>query len=594
MENQHTPVHDESVIVVASNKKHSWSKKERLALSIAAVFALVGIGLGGFTFYNQVIANAAGEESLGSDVVVDLPPANESPYFTVTNVLEQDVFITMKGDATRTTTISGAQPYSYEGDMANGWRLEQTATPLDESSWKVVAQEERSRLSVFYDGFSVYSNDPKNSANHVVLSSNLIDRGRRPQYMDTAGSNAFNTVTLDDTTNPEFLQPGKTYYFRASRASYSADKDGSTVTTWSPQGNSVQVTTKQYDLHFTVTNNNSTNIKVSWSGFEKQPSSLADWSNMLHLMRVGKISDVYSTDALPEDTKWDGEGNHRLWLESSGDFDWPNLVTFTAGTKEFTQEKDTSYYYALVAVRNNYITHVLGEPILVSTLNSTDKPFISATVSPSVIPADNIKSAVLTFKNSDTSTGEYSAGQSSSIVDKSGQRVGSGCYNWNFDITSATQPVSYTLDLPDYDEGCHNIKPGDYNIVTEFSRSRPSPITKQVLYTPITLSKIDPSFTANYTDSSVKKGKNVVINLTHTPSDMLLNSWAEGTFKIMNLNTNKVVKTFSWNTNSSLKKKITLKGVKKGTYNLALVYTADTKQGIYQDKTINLPKLTVK
>lgn len=606
MEEQQHPVHEEPAIV-ASKKKHSWSKKEKLALYVAGVFALVGIGFGGYTFYNQVILNAAGEESLGSDVSIDLPPANESPYFTVKSVLEQDVNIVMKGDAMKTTE-QGAQ---YTGELAPGWRIEQTTTPLDDNSWGVVAQSfdfyDTARTAVFADGFDSYSTDGTSPASHVRLQSNLLDRSFKPGYLGTAGSKALNLVTLDDTSNKSVLQPGKTYYFRVSKQTTAADSTSNAPAVWTPQGNYVQVTTKTYsDQGLTIQSDNTTGIKFSWNASAEQQTSLADWNTSLGILREANVNDIYSVNTRVSDVyyigqDWEGMTNGVLRIDpanldvsSYNPYTWGSIQS---GVIETTQKKDTGYYYALVAIRNSdeqTITAVLSEPKYVSTIAATpQKPLIAVSLSPNSLSADQAKNIAVTVKNSDSSTGSYYENVSSDLTDNNGESVGIGCGNSKFGVTDKTQVLTYKLDL----YGCSSVLPGNYIVHTHFSRYYPLPSLEQTVDTPVTLTKIDPKITASYANSSVKYKKDVVITISYTPNDNydFLSAYASGTFKIVNLNTKKTIKTFSWDTYATGgKKKITLKGVKKGKYNLAIVYTADTKQGVYQDKTINLPKLTVK
>lgn len=578
MEEQQLPVHKESVIV-ASNKKHSWSKKERLALYIAGVFALVGIGFGGYTFYNQVILNAAGEDSLGSDVSVDLPQPNESAYFTVKNAIEQDIFITVKGDAAMANQVNS----NYQnGDLAPGWRIEQTETPLDDASWKVVAQSKMTRNSEFHDQFQSTTNET-DYPSHIALSSNLSDRSLYTNIPYT---------TLSDTElkDTKFLQPERTYYFRITKES---DADG---TQWAQQGNYVQVSTKAYnDYGFSVTNTTGTTaLKFAWNGSSVQQSSLPNGvsaSNLL-IAKVKNVNDLYSHTTLDSDQQWDSSDNASLYIPGEDiQPSWYNSEKITAGTREATQAKDTVYYYALVAANGTTIGKVLSEPVPVSTFAATTKPLVSATLSPATLAADKANTLSVKVNNSDTSTGTYGEDVSFSLIGENGKLAGDLCYSASYGITDPITSVNYDPSK------CKNVLPGSYSLRTLFTRSQPFPVLSQTIDSAVTFTKVDPNITATYKDASINYKKDVVINLKYTANSQFYNeaAYAKGTFKIVNLNTRKTIKTFSWNTyTGGIQTKITLKGVKKGTYNLAIVYNADMQQGVYQDKTINLPKLTVK
>lgn len=568
MEEHQLPVHEE-LAIVASNKKHSWSKKEKLALYVAGVFALVGIGFGGFTFYNQVILNAAGEDSLGANVSTDLPPVNESAYFTITNIGKQDIHLTVKGDASYQNPDGTYVPYL----LARGWRLEQSSNPSDDDSWTTVA--DRSTGS---------------SHGHLALLTN-----RETYYAKTI---LYPNYSL---TEDKILQPSHTYYLRATQEVTTQDANGDAVTTWMPQGNIVSFTTKD-DPSLLVTNKDSL-VTLAWTATDAESEDIGynydyllvrakDSASLTNLAGIAssKLANSYN---VTQNTIYQS-------LTSSGS---AASSALGAGSFTLTQPNGTTYYYAIVQKgsarygSNSSFTKIIGssQPVSVGTNTSILGGAVNLSSSTALTTKLNNIRATVTVNN----PGKLVWIPHGSVTVRTWSPKSPTGYGNDSIITDTTQqfwdtnsPKQYEI----YSYGVSNIVPGTYSLTTTLTGTdSPGSATGKALETltnPITLTKVTPGITASFKSSSVKYKSDVVINVKNAAVSGY-SYLPEGRIIIKNLNTGKTLKTISLGTNTPTVK-ITLKGVKKGKYKLAVVYTASTKPEIFENKTINLPLLTVK
>lgn len=561
--------------VVASNKTRSWSKKEKLALSIAGMFALVGIGLGGFTFYHQVIANAAGEDSLGSDVVVDLPAANESAYFKIKWTARQDIGIETLGEA-RLSSSSGTSSGNF---IASDWRIQQTSDPTDENSWFVVAYNDGKGDCGGTSTLQLPTN--------YSMFTNAAKCGRPDKY----------TISED-----KVFQAGHDYYFRAQKRTTAQDASGQSVVSWTTQGNTVQTRTLSYPSA-TVTNDGN-QVKLSWTGIDKNSAydvpANSDTTLRLAFVSTGKASDLSDSAK-----RWRAGG-----ISSSDDNDGVIFKLgeeatkaiqngyLTPGTLIITQPKASTRYYAFVLYKDVYensawksvIQKVVSGPQVIATDTKDGGSLASVAISPLTVRADQLGTVKVTA-TLNAVPNQWSVDASLPLV----YSLSSGKTYTQSQLGTAYKgespyPSAYEFGLTTgwLKPTTEDIVPGTYTITTTV---RNFPVVIQTIKTPITITKVPTNISATYKDATVSYKKNVVItiqnpyvaNYTFVPS---------GKIKIVNLNTGKTLKTVDLD-NKSISKKVTLKGVKKGTYKLAVVYTATTKPGIFEDKTINLPVLTI-
>ncbi len=553
MEEHHTPV-QQGPAIVASSDKRSLSKKQKVWLSVAGVVALVGIGFGGFTFYNQVILNAAGEDSLGSDVVVDLPQANESPYFKITGVGRENIAIEPTGEAR--TILSPNTPSQV--DVQKGWRIEQSTNPTDSSSWLVVMD-----------------------ANH---SSSV--------GMDTNTCNTFEDVPK--------IQPNQTYYFRAAKLSSSSN-------TWEPQGNTVSVTTAP-NPSLTVTNND-TQVTLSWTGDVVEPYECQVQAS--YTLARASSANAFANDIPDSAVNWSNNLSYSTskGLVMQGIFHKDNAGALKAGSLVITQPVKSTFFYALLRdsqpVSNSQLSYKNISAVRpVNTGASTSIFGATTTLSNNTISINNFGTSstktTTTVKNTSFKWKPSSLITVKTWSPKTSSKYGPDCTVEY--ITSSGGFILASSQTASQFGNCTNVVPGTYPIKTTVvarndslpSNSPDYDITEQANDVQLTLQKISPNLQVNFQGSAtVKYKKNVVISVYNHK----VGSYSylpEGTLVVKNLNTGKTIKTITLGTNVT-STKITLKGVKKGKYKLAVIYTASTKPAaIFENKTYNLPTLTVK
>lgn len=583
MEEHQAPVH-EGPAIVASNKKHSWSKKERLALYVAGVFALVGIGFGGFTFYNQVILNAAGEDSLGSDVVVDLPAANESPYFKVLWVSQQDVGILPTGDA--------AAPNSPANEFAVGWKLEQSTNPVDENAWVTVVQPDDS-----YNDSTTNCGSTSSDTNRVMLP--IIASGLRH-----IGQTGTNCTSLDKSlgyANPALMQPDTDYYYRAAKRIVLTDANGTTSNNWEPQGNIVRVKTKTYpELQL---NQDKNQVVLSWTGASGYGSQ-----NGFYEFSIARTTNPADFATTVTDWRDNSNGQYESMprVTYAIDVNRPENTDFTAGQKTITQKANLTYYYALVIQdrHEGTIYRIVSKVFPVTTGTTVSNvPIVNLSISPVSVPANKLDTIKLAASLRDTCNGygcDLDIDNTIVFKDVAGYTLYSGMsasttgYEKDKSIIASDDNRSITMSaiassLSPYSWIPADIAPGSYTLTSVFTVNRNA---SQTITTPVQLTKVTPNLSANFKASTVKYKTDIVINIKNAyPENYSV--LPTGKIIIKNLKTKKTIKEVTL-ADYQTSKKITLKGVKKGKYNLAVIFQADSKKGIFENQTINLPQLTVK
>lgn len=586
MEEQPVPVQQEPAIV-ASRDKHSLSKKQKIWLSVAGIIALAGIGLGSLTFYDQVILNAAGEESLGSNVIVDLPATNESPYFKILWVSQQDVGIQPSGGAANCRTTQEADGPC---DLAQGWRLEQSNNPADNSSWKTIYQVDDS----YHDSTTACGLTGSNGA----VSLPIIVTGLR--HVDGSGTGC---TTLDASlgyANPALMQPNTDYYFRAAKRIVADNTDNTATDTWEPQGPSVLVHTKTYpELSLKQDGNQ---LVFSWtassgfgSGNNKYSFAIARSTNPDDFTNAS----INTWDEVSK-TQQNNRGIYAI------DRNRPQDADFAAGQKTITQNANTTYYYMLVAWQGYYDNNgVILRPVSQVFTASTNTAKSTGTivdfnVSPATIQANKVGDVRLkaTTRDTCTNTCDIYVDNKISLKTAAGISIIRGLSGWTWannipyvtvsddKHSLAMSPISSTYST--YTK-VDNALPGKYTLKSEVRIANDA---TQTVETPITLTKVTPNISASYKASSVKYKSDVVINIKNA-YPINYSVLPSGKLIVKNLNTKKTIKEITLGSTQTTQK-ITLKGVKKGKYNLAVLFQADSKKGIFENQTINLPLLTVK
>jgi len=563
MEEHQLPVHEEPVIV-ASNKKHSWSKKEKLALYVAGVFALVGIGFGGYTFYNQVILNAAGEDSLGADASIDLPQPTTSPYFKIVSTTEQSVDIALNGEASNwpTTAFDGAMP-------AQGWRIEMTDDTTAESGWKVVVNEQ--------------------------------------QYVSTAlkSINYNYNVTTKSASDSSLLQPGKIYYFRITKKTNLTDPNS----TWEQQGPALVAQTAEYPS-FTLTSSGD-QVKVVWTGTQKGQELAAIQGDKELSYGIARSKDPSTlvvgssqwtatygtTDTAPKqlaNINYMRSGNKTL-----GEDIKDNVV---AGEGILNQAKNSTYYYAPVLYMIDWqnsgggtrsILKLLGSPKAVAAGAVSGQ--LLATVSVPVtsfawnkVPETLKVNVALKDQNAASTVADIY----SDVTLASTGNVPMNLGVINKSVVS-TKPVSLSYTITQPSGAQYQFPAGDYILTTDVYRSDVTPSVMQSVQTPIKLTQATPGLSASYKSASVKKGATVSLMIAN-PTDPRGTKRPTGTVVIKNHKTGKTIKSFKLSATTA-KQTIKFKVTTKGNYSIDVVYTADSSSVPYfQNKTIKLPTLAVK
>lgn len=578
MEEQKPPVHEEPVIV-ASTKKHSWSKKEKIALSVAGVIALVGLGFGGFTFYNQVILNAAGEESLGADATIDLPEATTSPYFKIVSTTQQSVDLAVNGDA------SNWPATNYDGTMpAQGWRIEMTDDSLGETGWKVVINEQQ------------YISDGLKAINYNWNTS---------------------TKSADD---PSLLQPDHTYYFRITKKTSLTDP----AATWEQQGPSLAAQTTSYPSFGIAESGDQ--VKVSWTGTQNGQEIAALQGDNELTYGIARTQDV--SKLIAGDEQWKQLYNPTVaddkqiaalnYLNSSNPSNIESITGgLVAGEGIINQPKSSVYYYAPVLYRISVqdskmvtsIARVLSAPKMVATGTVSGQLLATVDVPTKSFPwnklPENLKvNVALSDKNAPASAKYYADVQikANNKFEGVGNTINFGSTKETV-ISTSPQQKSYSVEQNSGQQYQWGV--GDYTLVTTIDRYDVTPSVEQVVETPITFTQAEPGINASFKSTTVKKGSKVSITVKN-PLDPRGSQRPTGTVVIKNHRTGKTIKTFKLNWNTA-KQTITFKATTKGSYMIDVVFTADkisvydsstkknyTWPSYFQNKTINLPKLTVK
>jgi len=285
---------------------------------------------------------------------------------------------------------------------------------------------------------------------------------------------------------------------------------------------------------------------------------------------------------------------------------------FTAGQKTITQDPNTVYYYALGIWDGNYndggvVYRLLSDTYVASTdTTASTTPIVNLSIAPRSVPAnklDTIKltaslkdSCIETFGGCDweihniTRLNNYPNGASDRGITAYSSSNTDPSVTVSSDRRSITMsPLSSKISKNTYWNNVTDALPGSYTLGSTFVVNTDA---AQTVQTPITLTKVIPSLSATYKAATVKYKSNVVINIKNAyPENYSV--LPSGKIIVKNLNTKKTIKTISLS-DYQTSRTITLKGVKKGKYNLAIIFQADSKKGIFEDQTINLPKLTVK
>lgn len=564
---------------VIASTKHQLSGKQKLLLVASSVIAFVGVGFGGYSFYNNTILNAAGEASLGNGAMIELPPPTESPYFKVVATGPQFVDIRFKGDAS-----------AYHRDdytdywLADGYRLEMTSDTTGVAGWAAVA-----------------------SAGNGHIRDQLAKGGiayDSATYSDTA-------LPLKDTSDKRLMQPNTTYYFRITKNANPSD----TSSTWQQQGPALPAKTRDYPK--TAIESSGDQVKVAWPGTAQY--KYGDGQSAL-AYGVSGVTDLSYGIARFKDPATLVSGS-AAWNEVSefGSSTSDKLIldtTFTdPDTRIFLQPSKTTYYYAPVfygfqfkpkepissAPHSNVtILRILGAPTMVASGTTYGQLLADVTVPVKSVAWNELEklSAEIKFKNTnDIYPGEAYADMTLKPTDSklsaSWYEVSAG-YGSLTDHGTSFKVVGYG--------GPYNTMPvGDYTLKGGLRYTLNS--QGQRFEVPIKITAAASAVSAKYATTTVKKGSNVSIAITNPiPAGAYVRP--TGTIVVKNHKTGKTIKSLKLS-DSTTKQTVTFKATDKGKYAIDVVFTADKASDVtdnsketwppyFQNKTISLPTLTIK
>jgi hypothetical protein len=564
-ENQNLP---KAQVGIMSGSGSAFSSKQKIFGGLASLVALVAVGFGGLSVWQGTSSNAAGEESLGRDVSVNLV-ATELPYFKILRASQRQVLFQPQGEA----KSSDSQGF------ADGWRVEKSFTPDISDSWVVAA--EAGGASATGDTWFVPDRD-----------SVTIAQGSETNF-----------------ASPSSIQPNTDYYYRIAKMveANAIGDDGETYDRWEAQGPVMHVKTSP-DPQITISKIDGVQITAAWKGgtdswgadaisdLDGDPSDLYGKSN-------GSYYTIFkSTVPIKKFAKVDV---YQFGVSISGD----SSVTqdqqkvdgyLKAGQTLFTQPIGSTHYYGIAL--NGYALADTGVQATAGTKEGTGISTVS--ISGATMLANALSTKTVTIKVT-TPPAQNNAWARISVLkgavtaeSQTGSSYFTGDICWK-DVGGLTVNTPVTTSMSNATTAtssgaqyCYPY-PGKYTLGVKTN----SMFGTQTNVFPITLSKLDSRITASYADSTIKYGKAAKVRVA-LPLTTFYGRPA-GTIKLKNLNTGKILKTISTTSSSSTPQVFTLSGIKPGKYRLAVIYTAgrqyspDAGSVTFNSKTINLPVLKV-
>jgi UDP-N-acetylglucosamine transferase subunit ALG13 len=489
------------------------------------------------------------------------------------------------------------------GDLAPNWRLEQTSNPSDDSTWKVASND-------------IYS---------YTEGSGVVHR-----YVGASDRN----VSIGYSTDPNTIQPDSDYYFRASKATDVLDQFGNkTGVQWSPQGNIVHVHTEAYPV--LQVKGDGDQVRLSWTNVAANKDVSSSWTG-------GPVSGyVILRSTSPNSFANSGT----VWIESSRSTDFTTVgeanlallnlekdsTTGVLGKTEtvIQQPKGTTYYYALGALE--YYTYqngkevalvhrVIGDPQIVISNATTGNLLSDVSLSPSstITPVKNTgsKSYAPYIANANVSvtlktelkTSEqwltqtrlvYGAGGYANSVNCFSGTASSGWQQYNPNKKTVNLTLS-NCDSPSVKKmGANPSLRLETDVWT--NPNWPNPSVHATYTTPVNFQQIDVPLSAKYSDASISKNKKTTVIVTGFCKPKSYScSYITGQLQLVNLTTNKVIKTVSIEKSIKFSEnnatvKFTFSSKYKGKYKLGVRYTNSPDGSyFYRDTVIKLPTLTVK
>jgi hypothetical protein len=567
--------------VAIGGGKRELTKKQKIATGLAAFIALVGIGIGGYFGWQNIISNAEGETDLGTDVVMATSP---TPYIKVSQESHQSVCIKLpESEATTrennyaegdTVGMGATWLYSLKSDY-----VVQRASGANPTKWITIA-----------DGGSV------NPAQHLQVTSleekcDVVDFGYSNIGMPypPRGDGRFDP--------DQMLQYGTLYSYRV------AQKQGDTVV---PKGNIQTIAVEQLPSaklleqkanYITLSFGIDRSTTVGWE--QRDGLTIVRSRDSTVLKNGGKFSAV-----------------ERVAQYKNGSVVDPVGTTFT------TQQPLNSVYYYATVVSASGDEFYAGNPIAVSTNDKKIDDAISLTIDKTSIPADLASSLSGTLSLNPSyaySKQPYITTYAIWLDIDSNSGTYRDCWLSGYDVVTPTDPASAfnVQPLGQVTPALNNINASNqviYNakrvpycdpylekggkikvtaqaeLSTSLGRSADQDI--QTVMREVTIDKISPQMTAKYGKNKIARGNTVDV-YTNRPAISGI-SVPKGKVLLKNRRTGKILATNTCTYGCGAGYTFSWKAKKRGTYKLDVVYQADATQALYTDQTVKLPDLVVR
>lgn len=527
---------EQTSTTVVSEQKKTWSKKQKLLGGVGSFVALVAIGVGGFAIYSNVVSNAEGEASLGSNVTTN-EGTNESQYFRVVRTNQQQVWLAGKGEAEQ-------DQGSNNGMLAQGWMIQRSTAPDDETSWTGVAGG--------FNGEGYYS------------QIGTLDK---------------DSVESLDELNGALLAPSTTYYYRAVKRIINDDTN---QPEWQPQGDVVSATTSAYPT-ISPKAMSGNQVTIAWTGTKtesdiigKQESGLINLSGNL-TYRIVRVDQAKNVKVAAGDIV--GKLNQDVLPRSYYD-NQTSKLQLDSGSVTIEQPVSSSYdYYMVLATSGSAgdrIVKVLNS--FSYAANSEQGNLMYDATAPASISNIDAKNQKIKLTLKDGVDVGPNGSLSYSVSSSDGLCRADGTLNAS---------ESRSFDIPLNSSSFGSCEPNVGNLGLTITAKTDTLSQSSQLRTMVTAAA-PAKITVKYLDSTVKYRKSVKIAITNPVG--YHSTRALGTIRVRNLSTGKQVG--STQLVSTYKQYITLGNVKPGKYKLSVEFTPNSASN-FTAKTIKLPLLTI-
>ncbi len=566
--------------VAIGGGKRELTKKQKIATGLAAFIALVGIGIGGYFGWQNIISNAEGETDLGTDVVMATSP---TPYIKVSQESHQSVCI----------KLPESEATTRENNYAEGDTVGMGVTWLYALKSDYVIQRESIKEPTKWITIA----DGADTQSTIRVSDIATDQC--VAYDDGFSTiNSVQTVTGDALFDPDQkLQYNTTYHYRV------AQKQGDTV---------ASVGDVQTIILAGLPALNVKEQKANYATFDLNTPQLGalQWVSGQGL-RIVRAS---SADKLLE-----GKANLAN-VEQLREFNLAPLGKPIDTSYTASQPVNSVFYYAVIIPTPNGKFYA-SAPVAVSTNDKKVDDAITLTVNKKSVPVNELGSLAgnlslnpayaypkqphLTYYRiwmnvqdgeectlSDGSSNPTKTDPASAFVTEPADQT-----QYQLNGVNASNQVNYSVASPLFYCNPYLAHGGTVAITAESvlqgSLQYNSVRDLQTVRQEITLEKISPLMSGKYFTNKISRGSKATVYVSYPFSHAY--AAPKGKLILKNRRTGKVLGTsdcaidcpnesavFSW------------KAKKRGTYKLDVVYQADPTQALYTDQTIQLPDLIVR